>query len=171
MAEPKRIVDPMIAELEQESEATRRMLERVPADKLDWSPHPKSMTLGQLAFHIAGIGQGIGEFLELDGLDVAGADFEPGAPASHREIMEKFEQAKAAARVRLEGMDDEEAARPWRLTNDGDEIFTMPKAALARTLMFNHLYHHRGQLSVYLRLLDVPVPVTYGRSADEDGFG
>jgi len=170
MAARTRAVDPMIAELEQESDATRRMLERVPPDKLDWAPHPRSMTLGQLAYHVAGVCGDVSNFLELDGLEVDGADFKPVHPESHAEIMQKFDEAQAVARQRLEALSDERAGQSWRLTHGGAEVFTVPKIALARSLMFNHLYHHRGQLSVYLRLLEVPVPVTYGRSADEDPF-
>ena len=166
-----RTVDPMIAELEQESAAPLRMLERVPEDRLAWAPHPKSMTLGQLAYHVAGVCGDVSSFLELDGFDVTQAQFAPEQPRSKPEIMEKFERAQAVARERLEALSDERASQSWRLTKGETEIFTVPKIGLARTLMFNHLYHHRGQLSVYLRLLDVPVPVTYGRSADENPFG
>ena len=163
-------VSPMIAELEQEAAATLRMLERVPEDKLDWAPHPRSMTLGQLAYHVAGVCGDVSGFLELDGLDVDSADFTPTQPGSHAEIMGKFEEAQAAARRRLEALTDERAGQSWRLTRGDDELFAIPKLALARTLICNHLYHHRGQLSVYLRLLDVPVPPTYGPSADENPF-
>lgn len=165
-----RVVDPIIAELEQESAATRRMLERVPEAKLDWAPHARSMTLGQLAYHVAGLCGDVSGFLELDGFDVGDANFAPTQPRSHAEIMQKFEEAQASARKRLEHLSDERASQTWRLTNGDAEIFAIPKIALARTLMCNHLYHHRGQLSVYLRLLNVPVPATYGRSADENPF-
>lgn len=171
MAATTRAVDPLLAELEQESTATRRMLERVPADKLDWAPHSKSMTLGQLAGHVAGLSGGISDFLELDGLDAETVDFTPAQPGSHAEIMQRFEEGQAHARERLQALTDERAGESWRLTKGEAEIFSIPKIALARTLMFNHLYHHRGQLSVYLRLLDVPVPATYGPSADERPFG
>ncbi len=166
-----RTVDPMIAELEQESAATRRMLERVPGDKLGWRPHPRSMTLGQLAYHVAGVCGDVGNFLGLEGLDLNDVDFTPAQPQSHAEIMQKFAEAQANARKRLEGLSDQGAGETWRLTKGDAEIFAIPKIGLARTLMCNHLYHHRGQLSVYLRLLDVPVPATYGRSADENPFG
>jgi uncharacterized damage-inducible protein DinB len=165
-----RTVDPMIAELDQESAATRRMLERVPGDKLDWAPHPKSMTLGQLAYHVAGVCGDVSNFLETDEFDAQQVRFMPDQPRSHAEIMEMFTVAQASARRRLEALSDDRADRPWRLTNRSREVFAIPKVALVRTLMFNHLYHHRGQLSVYLRLLDVPVPVTYGRTADENPF-
>lgn len=163
-------VSPMIAELEQEAAATLRMLERVPADKLDWAPHPRSMTLGQLAYHVAGVCGDVSGFLELDELDIDTADFTPTQPSSHAEIMEKFEEAQSAARRRLGELTDERAGKSWRLMRGDVELFAIPRLALARTLICNHLYHHRGQLSVYLRLLDVPVPATYGPSADENPF-
>ena len=165
-----RTAEPLITELEQESAATRRLLERVPGAQLDWAPHPKSMTLGQLAYHVAGVCGDVSNFLEGDGFDAGHADFMPDQPSSHARIMEKFAEAQDIARRRLEALSDERAMEPWRLTHRSREVFTIPKLALVRTLMFNHLYHHRGQLTVYLRLLDIPVPVTYGRTADENPF-
>ena len=171
MTATTRAVDPMIQELEQEAEATRRMLERVPGDKLEWRPHAKSMTLGQLALHVATLSGGISHFLEIPGFEADDADFTPPQPATREEILDAFSASQADGKRRLEALDDEAAHSPWTLTKGGGEVFTVPKIAMARSLMFNHLYHHRGQLSVYLRLLDVPVPVTYGRSADENPFG
>lgn len=171
MTSAVRAVDPMIAELENEAQATHRMLDRVPGDKLTWRPHPKSMTLGQLALHVATTCGSVSNFLEVEAFDVTDADFTPAQPESKEEIMTKFVEAQATAKQRLEALDNERAMSDWKLTKGGDELWSLPKIALARTLMFNHLYHHRGQLSVYLRLLDVPVPVTYGRSADENPFG
>ncbi len=165
-----RTVDPMLAELEQEAQATKRMLERVPADKLTWKPHPKSMTMGQLALHVATVCGNVGDFLELDGFDLEEANFEPEVPASKSAILERFHAAQANAKAKLEALDNDRATSEWTLTKGGQELWSMPKIALARSLMMNHLYHHRGQLSVYLRLLDVPVPVTYGRTADENPF-
>ncbi len=165
-----RAVDPMIAELEQEAAATQRMLDRVPADKLTWKPHEKSMSLGQLALHVATVCGSVGNMLEMDSFDVNDADFNPPQPASKDEVMQRFEEEQANAKVKLEALDNDRASSGWTLTKGGDEVWSLPKIALARNLMFNHLYHHRGQLSVYLRLLDVPVPVTYGRTADENPF-
>lgn len=170
MTQTMRAVDPMIQEFEQEASATRRMLERVPEDQLAWQPHPKSMTLGQLALHVAGVAGTVSGFLEMDRFDVSQADFTPAHPESKEQIMAAFEESQATTRQRLESLDDAEAGRPWKLTNGEQELFTVPKIGLARSLVLNHLYHHRGQLSVYLRMLDVPVPATYGRSADESTF-
>ena len=171
MTTTTRAVDPMIAELDQEAEATRRMLDRVPGDKLTWKPHPKSMTLGQLALHVATVCGSVSNFLEMDAFDVNNASFDPAQPASKDEILQRFTEEQANAKAKLESLDNERAMSEWRLTKGETELWCIPRIALARSLMFNHLYHHRGQLSVYLRLLDVPVPVTYGKSADENPFG
>lgn len=170
MTMPDRIAAPLVAELEQEAAATEQMLSRVPADRLSWKPHDRSMSLGQLAFHVATIAGRISNFLEMDSHDVGDANFDPAQPASKDEIMAGFAEAQANAQAKLEALTDSAAMSHWRLMKGDQEIWSLPKIALARTLMFNHLYHHRGQLSVYLRLLDVPVPATYGRSADESQF-
>ena len=163
--------DPLLAELEQEASTTRRVLERVPGEHLDWRPGPHAMALGPLALHVATIPGNITQLARRDGLDAAGVDFEPRMPASATELLPAFDAALEDARGFLRGFTAEEAARPWRLTSGGQEVFTMPKAAFVRTLLFNHWYHHRGQLSVYFRCLGVPVPAIYGRSADEKLFG
>jgi uncharacterized damage-inducible protein DinB len=160
----------LIAELHAETDATRRALQRVPADKLDWRPHRNSMSLGQLAQHVASIPGSISRLARLDGLDAATVDFTPAQPASAAEILETLESSLAAAADYLAGLDETTAASLWRLTAGDREVFTLPRLALLRTLAFNHWYHHRGQLLVYLRLLDVPVPVVYGRTFDENPF-
>jgi len=160
--------DPLIAELESESEATRRLLDRVPADKLGWKPHTKSMTLGQLAFHVATLPAAMSSFLELDELDAAGVDFQPEQPESKDAILAGFDQSLATARETLDALGKKDPMAPWTLRVGDQEVFTIPKVGLARSLMLNHLYHHRGQLTVYLRVLDVPLPVTYGATADEN---
>jgi uncharacterized damage-inducible protein DinB len=161
----------LLAELDQEANATRRVLERVPGQYLGWRPHPKAMALGQLAWHVATIPGNICGLARLDGLDAATANFEPRMPDAVEELLPAFEAALEDARAFLRGFSPEAEATPWSLTSAGREIFTIPKAALIRTLMLNHWYHHRGQLVVYFRCLDVPVPVVYGRSADEKLFG
>lgn len=157
-------------ELEREAGSTRRLLERVPADRLDWQPHPKSMTLGQLALHLASIPGNISRLASLDGFDASTANFAPASPPDAEALLPALESSLAAARSFLDGLDEEAAAAPWRLSAGEREVFTLPRAEVVRTLMLNHWYHHRGQLAVYLRLLDVPVPVVYGRSADENPF-
>ena len=170
MTTTMRAVDPMIAELDQEAQATERMLDRVPADQLTWKPHDRSMTLGQLALHVATVCGSVGNMLEMDAFDVNDADFVQAQPASKDEIMRRFAEELENGKAKLEALDNDSAMSDWKLTKGGDQLWSVPKIALARNLMFNHLYHHRGQLSVYLRLLDVPVPVTYGRTADENPF-
>jgi uncharacterized damage-inducible protein DinB len=157
-------------ELNREAAATRKLLERVPADQLDWQPHPKSMTLGQLAFHLANIPGNISRITALDTFDAATASFTPATPPGADALLPALEKSLADAESFLNGLDEAAAAAPWRLTLGDRELFTQPRVDAVRTLMFNHWYHHRGQLTVYLRLLDVAVPAVYGRSADENPF-
>jgi len=164
------VAQALAAELEKEAGATRRMLERVPEDRLDWQPHTKSMTLGQLALHLAGLPGTFARLGRLDGLDASTVDFAPRTPQSADEILSTWESSLADAKAFLGGLDEEAANAPWRLSLGERELATMPRHELVRNLMFNHSYHHRGQLSVYLRLLDVPVPAVYGNSADENPF-
>lgn len=160
----------LIAELEAEAPATRRVLERVPGDRLDWRPHPKSMSLGQLAHHVASMPASISRMAALDGLDASTVDFEPTPAESAEAVLATHEASLVEAHDYLAGLTEETAMAPWRFSYGEREIFTMPRIGLLRTLAFNHLYHHRGQLTVYLRLLGIPVPVVYGRSADENPF-
>ncbi len=160
----------LIAELEQEAQTTRRQLERVPHELLEWRPHPKAMTLGQLALHVATIPGALAGLSALDGFDAAGMDFTPVSPASSAELVPALEESVAGAKAFLGSLDDDRAAAPWALTNGGTAVFTVPRIGLVRSLMFNHWYHHRGELQVYLRILDLPVPAVYGRSADESIF-
>lgn len=161
---------PILNELRHEAAITRRMLERVPAGKLDWTPHPKSMSLGQLAFHVARIPGDLSRIAQLDEFDASNANFDPPAPGSKDEILAAFEQSVSAATEYLTDLSPEAAGANWRLNLRGTEVFTVPRIGMLRSLLLNHWYHHRGQLSVYLRLLDIPVPVIYGRSADENPF-
>ncbi len=167
---PSPLATSLAAELEAESRTTRAMLNRVPADRLAWRPHPKSMTLGQLALHIASLPRDLSGMAGLEGFDASQANFEPPQPASIEEIHQTFDQALGIAAGYLGQLDDTALGATWHLTNRGEPVFAMPRASLLRALMFNHWYHHRGQLSVYLRLLDVPLPVVYGRTADENPF-
>ena len=164
------MLESMLNELRQESTTTRRVLERVPADKLSWKPHPKSMSLGQLALHVASIPGNLVGLAQLEEFDASQANFEPPEPESLHQILAALDDGVRLAEDYLAGIDDHSAAENWRLTSRGKEVFTIPRAGLLRTIMLNHWYHHRGQLSVYLRLLEVPVPVIYGRSADENPF-
>lgn len=163
-------LEPMIDEIQQEAATTKRVLERVPGDKLAWKPHPKSMSLGQLAMHIATTPGGVARIAQQDQFDVAGATSDPPAPKNTQEILTALDDSVKAAQEYLGGLSESAAMANWRVLANGREVSAMPRAAMLRTIMLNHWYHHRGQLSVYLRLLDVPVPVIYGRSADEDPF-
>jgi uncharacterized damage-inducible protein DinB len=160
----------LIAELQAEAPATRCVLERVPGDRLDWRPHPKSMSLGQLARHVASLPGAISGLAALDSLDAATAGFKQAPAESSEALLASHDASVAQARDYLAGLTEETAMAPWRLSHGDRELFTLPRVALLRTLAFNHLYHHRGQLTVYLRLLGVPVPSVYGPSADENPF-
>ena len=160
----------MLEEFREEAAITKRSLERVPADKLGWKPHPKSMALGQLAWHVATIPGGIARIAQLDSFDVLTGSFVPPQPKNLEEVLTAYEQSVRDAEKFLTGLTEEQARASWRLMRGDRQILQQPRAGVLRTIMFNHWYHHRGQLSVYLRLLDVPVPVIYGRSADEDPF-
>ncbi len=157
-------------ELANECRSTRRVLERVPESQLDWRPHAKSMTLGQLAAHVARMPARFARALEQDGLEIAPATPAPAPLATTAALVAEFDAGVLAAQSFLSTVTPEAAHGLWRLTNAGRELFSLPRLEIFRTMLLNHTYHHRGQLTVYLRLLDVPVPAVYGRSADEDGF-
>jgi uncharacterized damage-inducible protein DinB len=160
------IAQSFIPELEQEAATTRRVLERVPDDKLAWKPHPKSMSLGQLALHIANLPGFISEMGTLDEFPLP--DFTPATAGSTAQLLAALEDGVTKAKAFLTSLDDERLAAEWRVVKDGRTVFALPRTALIRSLMLNHWYHHRGQLSVYLRELNVPLPSIYGPSADEN---
>ena len=164
------LADTLIMELDQEAKATRAVLARVPDDKLAWKPHVKSMSLGFLAQHIATTPGGAAQMGSVETMDFA--DFSPPPePESAAAIVATFEAGVAQAKAILAGMDDATMLKNWSITRDGRCIMSVPRIGFYRSVLFNHLYHHRGQLSVYLRLLDIPVPSIYGPSADENPFG
>lgn len=163
-----RITDSLIAEMNQEAETTKRVLERVPGDKLDWQPHPKSMPLGQLAFHVARIPSAIANLMKEDSVDIGVFGHDPAE--SIDKLLPTLETSLQTANSILDQFDDAAMMAKWTVTKDGQEIFGLPRVGLARAILLNHWYHHRGQLSVYLRLLGVPVPSIYGPSADENPF-
>jgi len=163
------IIETLLQELEQEAQTTRRVLERVPDASLGWKPHEKSMSLGQLALHIATVPGAVAEMAAGPGLDMPPAFVQPSAQTS-AELLPALEQSLVKARAALGGIDDRRALEPWTLKRGDRVLMSMPRAAVLRTIMLNHWYHHRGQLSVYLRELNVPVPSIYGPSADENPF-
>jgi uncharacterized damage-inducible protein DinB len=157
-------------EIRNESQATRRVLERVPEDKLGWRPHPKSMSLGQLAQHVAELPGAISGLAGVESFDAATADFTPRQATSAASLLAAHDASIETACAFLASLSEESALAPWRMTSGEQELFTLPRLGLMRMLACNHVYHHRGQLTVYLRLLDVAVPSVYGPSADENPF-
>jgi uncharacterized damage-inducible protein DinB len=165
-----KMIEPMCGEIAQEAATTRRVLERVPADKLTWKPHPRSMSIGQLAMHVATIPGSICKLAQVDEFEVNPANFNPPVPKSAEEILSALDASVRAAQEYLGGLSESSATGTWRAKANGRELMYLPRVAMLRSLMLNHWYHHRGQLSVYLRLLEVPVPTIYGPSADENPF-
>ena len=155
-----------LGDLEHEIASTRRLLEAVPDAHLDWRPHAKSWTLGELATHVANLLRWPTMTLADDGFDLAGSPRNP--PASSRdELLRTLDGHAERLRAALATADDAHLMGAWTLRNGAHEIFSMPRLAVMRGFGISHLIHHRGQLTVYLRLLDVPVPGLYGPSADE----
>ena len=164
---PTTLAAAMLPEFDQEMGVTRRLLERLPAGKSDWKPHEKSMTLGQLAGHVAQLPNFIRIAAETSEFDLATGGLQPFIATSAEETVTAFDRNIASARAALEGISDEAMLEPWALLRHGRELFKMPRAAVLRGIAMNHIIHHRGQLSVYLRLTGAPVPSIYGPSADE----
>ena len=162
-------INDFLEELENEAAATRRLLERVPNDKMGWRPHEKSMTLGQLAMHIAILPASIAKVALQPEFDISTVVPRPQASSS-AELLSALEQSVAEAKKLLGGMDESRLAEKWRMMSGEREVFAIPRAAFLRSVMLNHWYHHRGQLTVYLRENDVPLPSTYGDTADENPF-
>lgn len=157
----------LIAELEQEAKVTRTCLERIPAEKFDWKPHEKSMPLGRLASHIAEMFGWTPPTMEKSELDFAQMDYKPFEPKTTDDLLEFFDKNVAEAIETLKSSTDERFMENWTMRNGEQVYFTMPKAAVIRAFVLSHIIHHRGQLSVYLRLNDIAVPSIYGPSADE----
>jgi uncharacterized damage-inducible protein DinB len=166
------IRDALLPEFDQEMANTRKVLERCPEDKYGWKPHPKSFSMGSLATHIVNMTGWTNDVMEKDSFDIAPV----GAPpykeepaASQEELLAKFDKNVAAARAALAGATDESFAQNWSLLAGGETLLSMPRSVCIRSFVMNHTIHHRAQLTVYLRLNDVPVPALYGPSADEQG--
>jgi uncharacterized damage-inducible protein DinB len=165
-----KISESLLPEFDQEMANTRKVLERVPLDKSDWKPHPKSFAFGGLAAHVANMADWAVLTLESDSFDYA----PPGAPpyetpkfASTEQLLAAFDKSVAQARSALAAADDGKMLAPWSLMAGGKTVMTMPRVAVIRSFVMNHTIHHRAQLTVYLRLNDIPVPGLYGPSADE----
>jgi len=164
-----KIIDGLLAELEQEAESTRRVLERIPDAHLAWKPHPKSMSLGQLALHVATVPGNVAELAAMDTVPEPPAFVQPEA-ATAAELVPSLKESVAKARRALGDFDDARMSAMWRLQSGGRDLLAMPRVAFVRAIMLNHWYHHRGQLLVYLRLLNQSVPSVYGPTADENPF-
>lgn len=163
------ISDVILAEMEAEAQTTKRLFERLPEDKLSWKPHQKSRSLGQLALHIAQLPAVVCALAEPDIGEVPTLLPDP-EPKNRKELMQTMAESMATAKTKLSQMDDEKMLSPWTIQKNGKTIMALPRMAFLRSILLNHNYHHRGQLSVYLRLLNVPVPFIYGPSADENPF-
>jgi uncharacterized damage-inducible protein DinB len=162
------ILDALLPEFDHEMATTRRLLDRVPEEKFAWKPHEKSMTLGQLAGHLANIPYWCSATLDFTVLDLDTIpDARPTAPPSRAGLLDEFDRKVAAARAKLMETTDPGFLAPWTLKKGQQEFFTMPRISAIRSFVMNHSIHHRGQLTVYLRLNDVPLPPIYGPTADE----
>lgn len=161
------IASALIAEMEHEAAVTRTCLERVPADKFSWKPHEKSMEFGRLASHVAEMFGWTPATLQQDELDFAKMDYKPFEPATTDDLLEYLDKNVAEAIDVLRNTTDEQFMGTWTMRNGETVYFSLPKVAVMRSFVMNHIVHHRGQLSVYLRLNDIPVPSIYGPSADE----
>jgi uncharacterized damage-inducible protein DinB len=163
------MIDGLLAELDQEAATTRRVLERVPAAHLSWRPHPKSWSLGQLALHVATLPGNVAAIAAMDVL-TAPPTFTQSEAATTEALGCALAESIATARQLLDGFDDAQMMAIWRMQHNGKDVMAMPRIAFVRAIMLNHWYHHRGQLLVYLRLLNQSVPSVYGPTADENPF-
>ena len=161
----------LLAEFEAELATTRRFLERVPAAKLAWRPHEKSMTAGQLALHVAQVPLGVLGMATRDEAPPPNFDKGREQPRTVPEVLEALDRSAAFVRQTLPTIDDRRMGETFKVVAGGRTLIAMPRAAFLRSIMLNHWYHHRGQLGVYLRLLGAPVPASYGPSGDESPFG
>jgi uncharacterized damage-inducible protein DinB len=163
------IKDALLAELDHEAATTRRLLERVPEQAFGWKPHEKSMSLGQLAGHLSNLPSWGRSILTLESFDLAdiGDGGRPKAPPSREWLLKNFDDNIAGTRQLIAAAGDSEMLARWSLKRGGQEMFSMPRLAALRSFVMNHMIHHRGQLTVYLRLQNVPLPPVYGPTADE----
>jgi uncharacterized damage-inducible protein DinB len=160
------IADTFLAEFELQAPVTRRFLDRLPEEKLTWKPHQKSLTAGQLAFHLATVPGGISRFVGNNPAQAPGA-FNFPQPASHDEILKALDESIATVRSQLAQYDDAAMTERWSMMAGGHEVMSVTRALFLRDIMFSHWYQHRGQFCVYLRLLNIPVPASWGPSGDE----
>ena len=160
------IAQSLLPEFDNEMANTRKMLERIPENKFDYKPDPKSMPMGKLASHIVEMVGWLKETIEQPSIDIP-PDAKAYVASSRKELLEKLDQNVASSRAALAGVSDQAMMQEWTLKFAGNPMFSMPRAAVIRSMIMNHVIHHRAQLSVYYRLNGVPVPGMYGPSADE----
>lgn len=161
------IADSFLAEFTAEAKTTKKFLERLPEDKLTWQPHPKSMTAGQLAFHMASVPSGIIHMATLDEFQFSQIRNDRTQAESLQQILSAFEESVATVTKVLPTISDQQMQGTWRLMDGDKEIIAMPRTMVIRNILLNHIYHHRGQFGVYLRLVGAKVPSAYGPSGDE----
>jgi uncharacterized damage-inducible protein DinB len=169
-AKQMRLVDPILAELDQEAEITKRLLDIVPEDKLDWRPHPKAKSLGELTMHLAILQGNVAELGNEDIREISDIPTNDPEATGREQLLQLFSESLAKAKEIVNSTDDEKAVKEWQLKSGGQTVVSMPRNAFWRTVLLNHNYHHRGQLSTYLRQLDIPLPSIYGPSADTNPF-
>ncbi|HEX6465127.1 MAG TPA: DinB family protein [Vicinamibacterales bacterium] len=162
------IKDSLLPEFDHEMGSTRRLLERIPEAQFGWRPHEKSYSLGALSSHLANIPHWVDAALDAPEFDLATApDARTDSPPSLSDLLQRFDASVKSARAKLADQTDASLLAPWTLKNGGHEMFTMPRLSVLRSFVLNHVIHHRGQLTVYLRLQNVPLPSLYGPTADE----
>ncbi|UFJ39720.1 DinB family protein [Brevibacillus humidisoli] len=159
----------LLDEFTEEARSTRRVLKRIPEDKLSWKPHPKSMSLGELALHVAVLPGELAEFFSESERKVPTVPL-PEA-SSLNEILTAFDKSESIAKTKLSAWKEDDMLAEWKMVHGEETVISAPRYMMVRSTMLNHWYHHRGQLVVYLRLLDIPVPAVYGSSADEELIG
>ncbi len=157
----------LLPEFDEEMKNTRKILERVPEDKLDYKPHEKSMSLGRLASHVAELPGWTANVIDREVLDMRSGQYQPFVAKSRQELLDTFDKSVSEARSRIAGLSEADLQKIWTFKFDGNPVFSMPRSQVLRSTMMNHIIHHRAQLGVYLRLNDVEIPGMYGPSADE----
>jgi uncharacterized damage-inducible protein DinB len=160
----------ILPEFDQEMANTRKMLERIPEDRFDFQPHPKSWKANRLAGHVAELPSWVSHTMRVDVLDLKSGDHTPYEPATRKQLLDQFDKYTREAHEAIAAATDEQLNAMWSMRWDGQTVMTMPRVAVLRSVILNHLIHHRAQLSVYLRLMDVAVPGMYGPSADDPPF-
>jgi len=165
------LADALLPEFDHEAGVTRRLLERLPEDQFAWTPHAKSMPLGRLAAHVAEVLTWLPETVNKTEINWDSTQpYEAKEFPTRADVLKFFDESRDAARKALAGVSDGELMQVWTFTKDGQPVFSMPRVGVIRSMVMNHMIHHRAQLSVYLRLKDVPLPAMYGPSADEGSF-